>query len=282
MNLIYKTLIFVFLLALTSIHFLSLSSTSLAQSNRCDVFKVRHDLNNDKLTVYLDTDCPESAILMVSINRVYDVNRGTAYSETYLSEKSTIGEWKTPRIVDVSHAKFKTALKEAKELMSRLGEKYEVGPIEDNIKIRMVIPIPIAKDLVGDAVVIDESWGKPLVKDTAQIYFPLSGNTLLQGSLPSLDPYSLEVGVIYEIQKETLLLPEQDPLDPSKPLGTSKAIRLKPGSQFKILAKSDRYDMLPTKYNNPWYKVVLVSIKDQRGRPVKGWINSLSWGGGVG
>ncbi|MCH8082593.1 MAG: hypothetical protein IID52_09475 [Proteobacteria bacterium] len=111
------------------------NSPSWAQNNRCDVFQIFHELDGDELTVKLETDCPESSTLMVSIDRVYDVNDGIAYSESYLNEKSTVGKWKQPQIIDVSHATWRTTLTETRELMSRLGEKYEIGAIEDNIEM---------------------------------------------------------------------------------------------------------------------------------------------------
>ncbi len=59
----------------------------------------------------------------------------------YFSEKSTVGTWKLLHIVSIDSDKWKSALREKQEKMSRLGLGFDVASISDKITVRMVAPI---------------------------------------------------------------------------------------------------------------------------------------------
>ena len=111
------------------------STTGHAQV-RCDRFDIAAKLDGHTLTVSLDTDLPDETTLMASIDRLY-WKSGTedAYSESYLSGRFTVGEWRQPWRIDVRDDVWQRALKERQQLLARIGEPFTVRRIANEVEV---------------------------------------------------------------------------------------------------------------------------------------------------
>ncbi len=108
----------------------------------CNKFKLVTKVTGSTLDLSLDTDLPDNTVVMVSVSRSYLEKGNTAtYSADYFSEKSTVGKWKSKHRISVDSGKWKSALREKQEKMSRLGLGFDVASISEKITARMVAPI---------------------------------------------------------------------------------------------------------------------------------------------
>ncbi len=109
---------------------------------RCDQFDVVAELHGHTLTLSLDTDLPDETTLMVSVNRLYwQTGSEDAYSESYLSGRFTVGEWRRPRQVDVRDDAWQEALKDRQQLLARMGEPFTVRKIAADIEADFTVPV---------------------------------------------------------------------------------------------------------------------------------------------
>ena len=117
-------------------------TTNKDKKIRCDTFDVKSHLQNDELLVSLDTDCPDYAEIMVSVYRIfYEIGESSEYYRNYFQEKSTVGNWRKQRRISVAHAKWLADLEAHRQEMNRLGDRFTVDRISDDIEIRLVVPI---------------------------------------------------------------------------------------------------------------------------------------------
>ena len=99
---------------------------------RCDEFDVRATLDGDRVTVSLNSDCPDFSEIMVSVSRTYyQKGSDTAYSHSYFHEKSTVGNWRQQKQVSVIHSKWINSLENHRKKMNRLGLGYAVDRVDD-------------------------------------------------------------------------------------------------------------------------------------------------------
>lgn len=237
----------------------------------CNKFKLVTKVTGSTLDLSLDTDLPDNTVVMVSVSRSYLEKGNTAtYSADYFSEKSTVGKWKSKHRISVDSGKWKSALREKQEKMSRLGLGFDVASISEKITARMVAPInqPDPRfgkqnsKLTGKAV---RATGLRVVEDESEIDYPLDSPPVGKSPFPSLNPLELEVGQAYIVTKQTPLMPSHSPADPIAALQKMKQIP--EGGGFKV------HDMFDKK-GNPWYRV---SAFDQRKKQIgTGWINSTA------
>ena len=237
----------------------------------CNKFKLVSKVTGSKLDVSVDTDLPDNTVVMVSVSRSYLEKGNTArYSVDYFSEKSNVGKWKSKHRISVDSEKWKSALREKQEKMSRLGLGFDVASTSEKIAVRMVVPInqpdprfgKLNSKLTGKAVI---ATGLRVVKDEIKIDYPLDSAPVGKSPFPSLNPLELEVGQTYIVTKQTPLMPSHSPADPIAALQKMKQIPQ--GGGFKVL---DAFD----KKGNPWYKV---RAFDQRKKQIgAGWINSTA------
>jgi len=235
----------------------------------CNKFKLITTLKGSMLTLSVDTDLPDNAVIMIRVSRAYfEMEKGTEYARDYFSEKSTVGKWRLKHNIYISNEKWKTGFKSHLKKMSRFGLGFDVASISDMITVRMVAPIRQLdpqfgkqnENLIGMAV---KTNGIRVVDDEVQINYPLDSASLLKSRFPSLDPLSLEVGPIYILSKRTPLMPTHSPKDDFAAL---KQMRYIPkGTGFKVIR-------IFKKNGHPWYGVVALNRRKQR--LGKGWINS--------
>jgi len=237
----------------------------------CNKFKLVTKVTGSTLDLSVDTDLPDNTVVIVSVSRSYLEKGNTAtYSVDYFSEKSTVGKWKSKHRISVDSVKWKSALREKQEKMSRLGLGFDVASISEKITVRMVVPInqPDPRfgkrnsKLTGKAV---RATGLRVVEDEIEIDYPLDSAPVGKSPFPSLNPLELEVGQTYIVTKQTPLMPSHSPADSIAALQKMKQIP--EGGGFKVL---DTFD----KKGNPWYRV---RTFDQRKKQIgTGWINSTA------
>ena len=210
---------------------------------KCDVFDVELDLQNDELVISLDTDCPDYAEIMVSVYRIfYEIGNVSEYSRNYFEEKSTVGNWREQRRISVAHAKWLADLEAHRREMNRLGNRFTVDRISDDIEIRFVVPINQEDErfghrnsnLVGKAV---NTTGLRVVEGEVSVNYPLQGTSDVKDVLPSLNPRSLDRNQPYRISKKTPLMSELDQVNPIPVLSVAKVLNA--GSIITVTAVSE-------------------------------------------
>lgn len=112
----YTKTVFAFIAAFT------LAANTAEAQIVCNKFNLVTKVTGSTLELSVDTDLPDNTVVMVSVSRSY-LEKGNAatYSVDYFSEKSTVGTWKLLHIVSIDSDKWKSALREKQEKMSRLG-----------------------------------------------------------------------------------------------------------------------------------------------------------------
>jgi hypothetical protein len=105
-----------------------------------DRFIIVHSLQGDTLNLSVDTDLPDFTDVIVNIHRGFlrthhdeecfrdECGNTKEYFRDYFSEKSTIGRWRQPRHINVSHDIFKKDLR-------------EVVSVEPDLEIDFVVPM---------------------------------------------------------------------------------------------------------------------------------------------
>ncbi len=237
----------------------------------CDKFELVTKVTGSTLDLSIDTDLPDSTVIMVSVSRTYwEKGNSDAYLVDYFSEKSIIGKWKSKHSIPIASEKWKSALRAKQKEMSRLGLGFDVASISDKITAQMIVPInqpdPRFGDrntnLSGKAV---RSNGIRVVEDEIEIDYPLDSPPVGESPFPSLNPLELEIGQAYTVSKQTPLMPSHNPADPIAAIQQMKQIPK--GGGFRVLE-------IVRKKTNPWYKVTAF---DQRKIQIgTGWINSTA------
>src|SRR4051794_28123067 len=84
---------------------------------RCDRFDVSAaweaggSADAKRLRVSLMTDLPDTTVLMVSVDRSYwCAGDSTEYTNTYSEERTTVGQWRSPRTVELKHSTWQANL----------------------------------------------------------------------------------------------------------------------------------------------------------------------------
>jgi hypothetical protein len=192
------------------------------------------------------------------------------YSVDYLSEKSTVGKWKSRHTIFVDSEEWKSLLRAKQEKMSRLGLGFDVVSISDKISVRMVVPInqPESRFGKGNSKLTGKALrttGLRVVEDETEVNYPLDSPPVGKSPFPSLNPLELEIGQTYILSEQTPLMPSHSPVDPVAALQKMKQIPK--GGVFKVLETFKKRGL-------PWYKVVVL---DQRKKRIgTGWINSAA------
>ena len=169
----------------------------------CDKFNLKATINGQLLKASIDTDLPDDTRLMVSVYRLFNIIYDQEeYLIHYLSEKSTVGQWRGGKTVvlnnykwllqlvelkakwhniEIANQKFKSDYSNSRippEWEESLNKKYEVDKISNLITCSMVVPINQSnprfgwrnENLVGKAVSTEDLR---IVRDEVQIHYPL-------------------------------------------------------------------------------------------------------------
>ena len=247
-----------------------------------DRFILQWDLNGTDLLLAIDTDLPDAAEVIVSVDRrYYEVGNKEAYGRSYFSEKGRILKWRTPRRVPINDEIWKADLKAHQSKMAALSSDlaFEVDLIEDQISVRAVVHVnqPDSRfggrgnpNLSGAAVSRmsgSNNWN--LVEDQKKIEMPLTGVRPAKRSRNV--PYDgLRKDESYRLLSKTSLMAAgpnsvsgSNPEEIMKVLG--KTLNIPAGRVVRVVG-IDR-----SSGSNPWYEVEVVGNEG-----ATGWINSTA------
>ncbi len=247
-----------------------------------DRFILQWDLNGTDLLLAIDTDLPDAAEVIVSVDRrYYEVGNKEAYGRSYFSEKGRILKWRTPRRVPINDEIWKADLKAHQSKMAALSSDlaFEVDLIEDQISVRAVVHMnqPDSRfggrgnpNLSGAAVSQmsgSNNWN--LVEDQKKIEMPLTGVRPAKRSRNV--PYDgLRKDESYRLLSKTSLMAAgpnsvsgSNPKEIMKVLG--KTLNIPAGRVVRVVG-IDR-----SSGSNPWYEVEVVGNEG-----ATGWINSTA------
>lgn len=237
----------------------------------CEKFDIRHSISGEKLTFSIDTDLPDFTILMVSATRSYKEkgDDNSAYSIDYLSEKGTVKEWRVPREISIADRVFQVNLQDKMDEMAGFDMAFQVSSVSNQIEVSFVVPVNQKNTAFGSRNEnLESSLIKPsglrVIENKIIINKPL-GSKVSNIKSNKTSAGKLELGKSYRISKETPLMPEFEPSNPSEALLRTK--KLPPGSKITIVS-------IKTKNNTPWYQVRAYTPSGQS--IGEGWINSIA------
>jgi len=175
----------------------------------CRVFEGKVTGTGERFQISLETDLPDDTVLSVTVTRTYQA-RGEDGVETYgiryLSEDSTVGEWKKPHSVDVSNEIFEQALDQEVGRIQSYGIRHSVvqGGISGDIEVSFLVttnqPNPafgeLNKNLVGHMV---EKMGKMrLIRWTRPFAKPVSSTSSFVYVVFKTETYTASVAGHFE------------------------------------------------------------------------------------
>jgi hypothetical protein len=148
-----------------------------------DTFEARHDLTGETLTVVLETDLPDQALLDVLLSRSYRKNGASEdFPLDYFYEQSTVGAWRRPQTIRIANAAWRASLEK-----NAAAGAFEVSGIGQDVELSLTVPINQAapfhegnQNLRGSAV-SPSIWGW-IVRSEMRIPYPLD-----DAALPSPD-----------------------------------------------------------------------------------------------
>lgn len=229
-----------------------------------DTFEIRHELRRTHLTAALLTDLPDQTNLMVSAARTYkEMGSSEDYVLSYFSESSTVGEWRSPRVIDLDNAKWKEELERRRKILAASGLAFEVARVSPDVTLGFTVPInqgppfePRNANLSGSAIQ-EGSFGR-VARAEVSLDYPIDVSDI--GGVEWASATDLAMGKSYTISKETPLMPERNPTDPLAAIAQMHT--LPAGTSFTVLEVNSE--------SGVWYRV----RSDQDGK--EGWINSVA------
>ena len=228
-------------------------------------------IEGDTLKISLDTDLPDYTDLMVSVSRSYKEKGDTesSYSIDYFQEKSTVKKWRSQQELSISDKVFINKLQKQMNMMSQLGMPFKTSTISKKIEVSFVVPVNQSNPIFGkrnenlQSNLISPSGYRTIRKEKI-INKPL-GSRVSNIRATKVSTSDLQKGGVYTISKETPLMPEFEPADPTTAI--TKLKKLPPGSVITVLS-------IRMKVNSPWYQV---KTKSATGLSIgEGWINSIA------
>lgn len=237
---------------------------------KSDTFAIVHDLRGDTLTVSLDTDLPDFTDLMVSISRSYfEKNSTDEFARTYFEEKSTVGRWRQPRQVKVSHDTFKASLQEQQRKTAQAGIGGQLDRIEPDVVIGFTVPMFQSNaafgsrngNLAGKATTA--SGNGRIVRAEVKVRYPLDAKGAAGPQWVNRN--DLVVGRTYQLSRETPLMANLNPADFDAQLAVVASRKIIPAGGSIMIKKT------ATKDGGRWYHV---EAHDSRSAVIGiGWIN---------
>jgi hypothetical protein len=169
------------LLPLLTLPLVAVQCGGSADGVTCNKFQIQQARTGDTLTVSLDTDLPDFTDVMVSVSRSYfKRNDPKEYPLDYLGEKSTVGKWRQPKQIRVSHDVFNERLQERQKITARAGIGGEFDHGASEVVVNFTVPInqtneavfgPANRNLRGAATTTSGNWR--LVRAEARVRYPL-------------------------------------------------------------------------------------------------------------
>ena len=154
-----------------------------------DRFTLHWELDGTDLLLAIDTDLPDTAEVIVSVDRrYYQVGDADAYSRYYFMEKGLISKWRSPRRIPLDDHAWRTDLTTHQSEMAALSNDlaFEIDRIEDQVGVRAVVHVNKPDErfggrgnpnLAGGAVSrLGDNRDWNIIKAGTQIPLPLAGD----------------------------------------------------------------------------------------------------------
>ena len=255
----------------------------LAESNGAGVvsdrFVLKWDLDGTNLLLAVETDLPDTAEVIVSVDlRYYEVGSDDAYSRDYFSEKGPIFKWRNSRQISIDDEAWKTDLMTHQSKMAAVSSDlaFEIDHIEDEIGVRAVVHVNQSDsrfgghgnpNLSGAAVSRSGNWN--IIEAEERILLPLAGTSPPKRS-KNVAFNGLKKGESYRLVNETPLMAVHP--DAASSLNLEQQMNALGKTLFMPAGKVIRVRSVDRGAGlNPWYEVEVVG-KER----VTGWINSTA------
>lgn len=177
----------------------------------CDTFILNSKLNNNVLSLNIDSDLPKYTGTIIGVDREYwKKNKYSTFVISYFSENSKLNEWENTRNIELNNSKWKTKLEEKKQLMKELGEPFTVREISDSIRIYAVVYLQEEnfgdknKNLIGKEVIVENI---NYIRKDKKIKYPLNNenelskiknNNKINGKWLDTSKFSIGIIHVYE------------------------------------------------------------------------------------
>lgn len=249
-----KKIVLLLVLAAASARFSIHIAAAEVVSNKFDVIA---EVSGREIIFRLSTDLPNDTTVMASVSRLYwQEGSGEIYWGTYFDRRTSVRELKQPLRVRIDDTKWKNKLKKKQKMFALFGEPFQVRKIGDEVELNLTVPINQFVSRKGLRTIrVEKKFSIPFDKTR--------GVELVGKKLYSLDPYDLDVNLLYRISKNTSISRE---LEPRNPLNIVEMECLPPGSIFRVLKKQSSGSM-------PHY-YVRVDVRGDTRHKVIGWIYS--------
>lgn len=247
------------------------SSTPSSLSIVSNRFAAVVNREGDVLNVSLDTDLPDYAEVMVTVQRS-DFEKGSdeEYVKSYFDGKGTVGEWRKPHPIPIGHEIFRAKMVEQQKMTAKAGigapvERYSPD-VSTSFTLHLFQPNPAFgarnANLTGTAT--SASGNGRIARTEVNTPYPLDSKAT--ANVPEYgNPAGLEKGKRYQVSRATPLMPVLDVVsDPIPPGATRKTIPV--GGEIVIRD-------VTTQSGTRWYHAEVFVA----GSPIGiGWINSIA------
>lgn len=222
----------------------------------------------------IETDLPEDAEVMVSVDPVYYTLGDTeAYSQEYYGERGTVRHWKQPRRIALDAERWKDDLREHQDMLASIARDaaIEIERISDSVEIRAVLHANQqgprfggrGNPLLSGKAVTNRSATFNIIEREEVFHLPLGGSPTPRKSRRAAWD-GLELGQRYKLTRETPLMASRAREEGSG-LDFLRSMRYLPAGTMILVTGVDRSE------STPWYEVTL-----DGDRSVTGWINSIA------
>lgn len=253
-------------LSILAVIVLVFSATQAHAQTTVDKFDIEADFNEPTLSLSLDTDLPDEAIVSVNVERYYwEVGNENAYALEYFSDKAPVEQWRQPREIELNNETWKAAFKQKQADVQKMLFDMNVDKISDKVTISMRVypvqqPEGLLTQLAGKVVTQGKNnW--EIIQQEVQVDYPINFKPT---ALPSLDPNNLTIGKTYIVSAKTPIMPHHSPPADKIMEALKDAKAIMPGGALTIIGQHD-------KDGTPWYEVIVHDA--QSGEAIEGWVN---------
>lgn len=240
-----------------------------------DLFELCWELEGNKtLVLAIETDLPEDAEVLVSVNRTYyTVGDPETYGRDYYSEARLVSDWQQPRRIVLDGELWKVDLQEHQDMLASISSDMaiEIERISDSVEVRAVLHANQqnprfggrGNPLLSGKAVTSRSATFNIIEREELFHLPLGGPPPPRKSRRA--PWDgLESGQRYELTRETPLMANRERKEGTG-LDFLRTMRHLPAGTVILVTDVDRSE------STPWYEVTL-----DGDRSVTGWINSIA------
>ena len=266
------------------IFLLTLAVTSYGQESPIvsNTFELELSIDGEDLLIGIDTDLPDFAQVILSVNRnYYEVgDTDTAYVWGYFNERSRIESWRSVRRIPLDNNVWKEGLQEHQESIARISRDaaFEIGDVEESVSVRAVIHANQDSPQFGgrgnprlSGTAVSKSGSFNIIEAEQKILFPLTGEPMTRRAM-SVAYDGLEVGENYCLLSETPVMAYNPELASQaidqQGIGAleNSMLRMPSDTEVRVIGIDRDAGIYP------WYHISL-SVEDTT---IMGYINSIA------